>query len=137
MSCSLKFEKADHIWASGDRKETGRMRIERTHKDGTVETYSIAKIEPTNPDEVFFKHPRTETMEAIHVHLAPITGRSSPQYYEVRQSFRQSKPCGDALGGFCSGEFWELPVSAEKFSGVLADFCKKGYKQVPYIRKQQ
>jgi len=137
MSCSFKFEKTDHTWASGDRKETERMKIERTHEDGTVESYSIAKIKPTNPNEVFFKHPRTGAMETIHVHLAPITGRASPQYYDVRQSFYSSKPCHDPLGGFCSGGFWELPVTDEKFATVLEDFYKKGYRQVPYIKKQQ
>jgi len=81
----FKFERTDNVWASGDRKETQRMRIERTHEDGTIESYSIVKLEPTNPNEVFVKQPRTETMETIHVHLAPITGRTSSQYFEVRQ----------------------------------------------------
>jgi len=133
MSCNFKFEDADHVWASGDRKATKRMKIERTHEDGTVETYLIEKIEPTKPYEVFMKHPRTGAMETIHPHIA-ITP-TAPQYFEVRQSFHESKPCKDPLGGFCTGGFWELPVSETKFAEVLADFCKKGYKQVPYIRK--
>lgn len=137
MSCLFKFEDADVVWRSGDRKETKHMKIEKVHEDGTVETYRISKIEGTKPNEVFFKHPRTDAMETIHVHLAPITGRSSPHYYEVRQSFHQAKPCSDALGGFCSGQIWDLPVSDERFSEVLKDFCNKGYKQVPYIVKQQ
>ena len=136
-SCAFKFEKGGRVWASGDRKETERMRIQKTHADGTVETYSMVKIEPTNPDEVFFKSPNTENMEVIHLHLASITGRSSPQYYEIRQSFHQSKSCSDALGGYCSGKFWQLPVANEKFATVLDDFCKKGYKQVPYMIKQK
>ena len=136
MSCNFRFEKVDIPWKSGDRKETERMKIERIHEDGTVETYRIDKIETTSHDEVFFKHPRTEQMETIHVHLAPITGPSSKHYYSVRQSFHQSKRCDDPLGGFCSGRIWDLPVSEEKFAQVLQDFCNKGYKQVPYIIKQ-
>lgn len=134
MSCNFKFEKLEHVWASKDRKSTEHLRIEKAHEDGTVETYLVEKIEPTKPFEVFFKHPRTGAMETIHPHIAMTP--TTPQYYEVRQNFHQSKPCGDALGGFCTGGFWELPVTEAKMNEVLSDFCKKGYKQVPYIKKQ-
>ena len=133
MSCNFRFEDVDYTYPTGYAKVTKRLRIQKTHEDGTVETYRVELVKAPQEHEVFFKHPRTGSIEKIHEHLAPLLP-TFKEYYEVHQSFSQPA-CNDPLGGFCSGKTWELPVPEAKMLEVLMDFCKKSYKQVPYVRR--
>lgn len=124
-----------HLWKSGDRKTVWTKTLQKTHPDGTVETWTVEKVSVRDPKTQQLTHRQgivyvvsasrqlysKKTMALVHY----------TSYYSFSQSFHGGLGSAkDALGGFASGRYYEY-LDESKYRESMRKLKAWGFREKP------